>query len=237
MGNNKKQRDHNANRRLTIRLFLIGIAVTVAIAGWQIYLAYTTPDEIATRLSDDSGFKTTIINQEIINCDSLPDGQIGLSYYNKTLGFSVSVPNVNWSITEDDGYYVSNLGMIDQDNFLGGVIIDQKYSPNLLISVFDDSENLYVDKFLSNTANQISKKTEWKAVTINGREDNNNEGTLELEGFLNGKEFYIFQKAVRSDNKIYLIHYPNALTEYPENIFKEIDEIYLSINIFPPCKS
>ncbi|KAF6244553.1 hypothetical protein [Nitrosopumilus sp. b2] len=237
MGNNKKKRNYNANRRLAIKLFLIVFVFAVIISGWQIHLAYTTPDEVVTRLSEDSSFKTTLIDQEIIKCNSIPDGQVGLSYYNKTLGFSVNVPNINWGITEDNGYYVSNFGLIEQDNFLGGIFIDQRNASHLLISVFDDSENVSMEEFMGNIANQISKKTEWKYITIGGKEDNEREGELESEGLLHGEEFYIYQKAVRSDNKIYLIHYPNFDSNYPQNLVDEIDEMYLAVNIFPSCKT
>lgn len=240
MGNNKKQRINNSNRRLAIILFGIGILVAITIGSWQLYLAYTTPNEIATQISEtlqipeSSSVKSTIINQEVIDCEILSDGRAGLSYYNKTLGFSVGLPNVNWSINEDDGYYVSNIGLIENDNFMGGIIIHQKYSPDLLISIFDDSEKIYVEDFLTKIAQQVTKKIEWSSVAFNFEYDDS--GSSEIFGKFHGSNFYIYQKALRTDDKIYLIHYPNVEFEYPQNIFDEIDEIYLSINIFPTCE-
>ena len=82
MGNNKNQRNHNANKKLTIKLFLIGVVIALVIGGWQLYLAYTTPDEIAEQISEkleelqipnESPIKTTVINQDIVNCEILPE--------------------------------------------------------------------------------------------------------------------------------------------------------------------
>lgn len=120
---------------------------------------------------------------------------------------------------------------------MGGILISQQHSPVLLVSVFNDSDQKYIpiDKFFGEIAGQINKKIELKYVSIISDPDKKS-GKFEAEGPYHDSSFYVFGRALRTDDKIYLIHYPNFNPKTTKNISEEIDQIYNSINIFPACK-
>jgi len=93
-------------------------------------------------LQTKNNSKIIFLNEQPIDANSLPDGESGFTYVNKTLGFMISRPNLDWLFGKElsDYKWSQIIDAYGDPHFLGGVLLELDYKESLLVSVYDQSD-------------------------------------------------------------------------------------------------
>lgn len=238
MGKNRNQRNHNANRRLAIRIFLISLAVAVGIGGWQIYLFYATDGTSTTN------YETYIINPPLETDSELVDGEYGDTYTNLSAGFTVKKPNENWHFIKNvPNYRANELGLDTTQAHVGSVIVKNPEFATIVIGVQISDERVEMPNDLEFTIDNwfdygIEKFTGDRGLEYETIEryssPENDYGFMKSITYDSEFEEYHFKTVRVYNEKIFEIHQASILPEkFPANIIQDIDFIFKSYKILP----
>lgn len=179
----------------------------------------------------------TIINQEFVNCDALPDGLSGFSYIDKSLGFMISWPDANWILIEDVKSHRASYGLGVGESYLGGVNVSKDPGQSVMIAVFDKSDSIKNDfeKWLTLQAEGYDTKVVSGKANIRIDPDKNS-ATLEIDAMIGDDHFTMKERVLKNNDMIYLIQkHLFGMEKHPNENPDESELVRKSIEIFTPC--
>lgn len=235
MGKNKNQRNYNANRRLAIKLFVIGLIVAVVIGGWQIYLAYTAQDEIVKRLS--KSLESMSIEERN---DQLIDGEIGDTFTDLHAGFTIKKPDEKWHFIKDVPSYRENeLGLSTTPAHIGSVIIKNPQFASITVAVQQGEMpaglEFTIDNWFDYALYSLSNSMGFEFEIIDRYASPENDYGYSVVVVKNSEERQFQYEAIRKyDDKVFLFHISSELPEkLPVEIINDIEYIFNSYTILP----
>ena len=219
-------KDFHLSKTNTI-IGILAIVVALAVGIPNLYFAMNPPVQdliITERIPSES--ELILFEGKVIDPSSLPEGEAGFSYVNKTLGFMISNPTIDWHFTKNLGKEKIRQGLEPPEStFLGGVMTSWEDEITVFVAVFEGDDptkqdlRRFIELQVKDMPNYFPKGNAKWFLSPEGN-------YAKLEGFFTEPDAEILQTLVKHNDMIYLIQTTiNTPALLPEKIKIESEEI------------
>lgn len=180
-----------------------------------------------------------LLGEKQIDCNVFPDGESGFNFVNKTLGYMISWPNLDWILTKDLMKHRSNFGLDSGESYLGGTHVSRERGFTVQIAVFDISDpikNDFDEWIRLQKEEYVETLTNMTSTSFIAPEKNS--ARLEVHGVIQGANFSMYERLLKYDNKIYLIQkHLMSPEKYPPEYSDQAEDVRASFRLLSNCKS